>query len=223
MRMVVFMCKSFHMCTCFLCAVVIMFAAVYPVSATSNLEDQGFVEYQVDASINFEEVIEVTLQDQETGEIYKHQLYRVNDYAANFSVSFGVYTVSAEVLSMNSGQVVSDAVATCLTELIAVDNASIAVPVDIRIDEFAVGDVSETYAPVSNLESNGTEPSDEATVPDDSQIENDTEPSEMTTPDDAYWKPKDPSNARRSAVVSFVISLGIIGAAGLYVRYRKNQ
>lgn len=209
------MCKCFRMFGCFLCAVMMMFAAVFPVAATSNLKDQGFVEYQVDASINFEEVIEVKLQNQETGETYTHQLYRVNDYAANFSVPFGVYIVSAQVLSMNSGQIVSDAVATCLTELVVVESDSIAVPLKIRIDEFTAGDVSETYDPAGGLE----EWPIETTVPSYSQDED----AEMTAPNDAHGPEKELSNGSGSVLVSLVFSLGLIGVAGAVVWYKKKR
>lgn len=104
---------------------------ILPVSAAVVKQQNGFVEYQTEASINFNEIIEVVLTDKETGYYYTHELYRVNDYAGNLSVPFGTYSVNAKVLTDTDTAQFS---VMCLTDEVVIDNGSLAVPIRLRVD-----------------------------------------------------------------------------------------
>lgn len=115
------------------------------VFAAPTAQEKGFVEYQTEASINFNEIIEVVLTDKETGYYYTHSLYRVNDYAGNLSVPFGTYSVSAQVISENEPDMAQYSIV-CLNDEIVVQNTHLAVPIKLKVN-IATG--VETVTPAS--------------------------------------------------------------------------
>lgn len=104
-------------------------------------EDMGFVEFQTEASINFNEIVEVVLVNEETGHYYTQRLYRINNYNANISVPFGTYSLTAKVVGEDEAQMTQYAVV-CEPERVVIEALNVAVPVGLRVDEFAMGDVN---------------------------------------------------------------------------------
>lgn len=198
----------------FVFVMLFVFTGAVGASAHSVSEYGGFVEYQVDASINFEDIIQVTLTDQDSGETQVHELYRINDYAANFAVPFGVYTVTTEVISANSGEVVTGMVARCITDEIIVASEKIAVPIVIAVD-WVDGDVSGTQ-----YHEDGSE-----VVLDESY--GDIEIAESTPEDivdvDDTQVDEDGSSGWWSILGSLVFSIAVIGIGALVVMYLKNR
>ena len=110
------------------------------VSADEITEQMGFVEYQTDASINFDQVIEVILINKDTGDYTTHRLYRANDYLANFSVPFGTYSVQASVIK--SSNTANSYLVYGMPKEIVVQNAHSAILIPLCIEEFIGTDVS---------------------------------------------------------------------------------
>ena len=116
---------------------VLLFLSIGSLSAAAaEAQKKGFVEYQTEASINFNEIIEVVLTDKETGYYYTHNLYRVNDYTANPSMPFGTYTVGAQVIS-DTGSDTAQYSVVCSDKEIIVNNVGIAVPIKLKIEIFS--------------------------------------------------------------------------------------
>lgn len=118
----------FVLCLSFVCS-----AAVF---AAPQSQEQGFVEYETEASINFNEVIEVTLTDKETGYYYTHSLYRANNYIANKSLPLGTYLISAKVIS-DTNEDVGGYVVVCPEHEIVVENTRSAVLIPLRVEIFS--------------------------------------------------------------------------------------
>ena len=124
----------------FLTVLVLYSWSIVSVSA-KNTADMGFVEYQTEASINFEEIIEVVLTNHDSGHYYTQRLYRINDYNANVSVPVGVYSVMARVIN-DSEDTLAGYTVICLTDEVEVKNLHSATVISLRVDQFTCGDVS---------------------------------------------------------------------------------
>lgn len=196
----------------------------------------GFVEFQTDASINFEEVIEVVLTDQENDLYYSHRLYRINDYGGTLVLPFGTYTVTAKVIA-NSGEILPNYAAVCLTEEVIIEDGYRAIPISLRVDEFINADVNssseeslieqeEDFIEISEIEESEAEDSLEDTV--ESLLISDTEEnvaeselsSEKTEDDTPKYKP---TKSRTSMYASLIFSLILIVIAVVVVYIKKSR
>lgn len=179
-------------------------------------EEMGFVEYNTQASINFEEVVEVVLTNAESGHYYTHKLYRINDYYGNFTVPFGTYSVSARVITEEEETLSQYSVA-CLTEKIEVKNQNIAVPITLRVDEFALGDVTggvgdgaEVDDPIDDDWPIPDDPDNYEPVEDDPGLQQD--PSTAGTEDDKVTESDDENSSKGGSILwSLFISLLMLG------------
>lgn len=125
---------------CVVLAILFVFFAGATVVAAE--EETGFVQCYTKASINFEEVIEFTLTNKETGETITKRLYWINEYEGNFSVPFGTYSVSAKVV-VESGFAGGYYEVICSPEEITVNKTNLAEALGFRVEEIAAGDVSD--------------------------------------------------------------------------------
>lgn len=115
----------------------------------ANDEKQGFVDYQINASINFNETIKVVLTDKNTGYYYNHFLYRTNDYTGNMSIPFGTYLIEAEVVSDSDNAALVYEI-DYPKEDIVINNAKLAVPIPLTVNIFSEIDVSGPSHTVEN-------------------------------------------------------------------------
>ena len=129
---------------CVVLAILFVFFAGSMVVAAE--EETGFVQCYTKASINFEEVIEFTLTNKETGETITKRLYWINEYEGNFSVPFGTYSVSAKVV-VESGFGGGYYEVICSPEEITVNKTNLAEALGFRVEEIAAGDVSDGTRP----------------------------------------------------------------------------
>lgn len=180
----------------------------------------GFIEFQTQASINFQEQIEVVLTNKETGEEFSYRLLRANDYNGNLAVPFGVYTVSTELLQATESNTICNIV--CSVTEIDVKNPYNATLVSIRVDEFTSVDVSDPEVPLDEMETLSTDPfiSDKS----------DTVLSESETPstEDIIAQPHtqgETEKPERSIWVSlsiFVFLIGVVAAVLFYIKKRNE-
>lgn len=136
-----------------LCIVLAILFAFFAGSAVVSAEEEnsGFIQCHTKASINFEEVVEFTLTNKETGETITKRLYWVNEYEGNFSVPFGTYSVSATVV-VESGWAGGTYEVICSPEEITVNKSRLAESLGFRVEEIAAGDVSEDAWPEDESE-----------------------------------------------------------------------
>ena len=132
-------------------------------SAAVFAEEMGFVEYQTEASINFNEVIVITLVEKETGYFYEHKLHRVNDYTGNMSIPFGTYTMNARVVSTTSADV-SQYFVSFPTEELIIRNETVAVPIVLKVEILTGTDTSPNDYADPTEKADTTKPSS-STVP----------------------------------------------------------
>lgn len=215
--------RIFRIWTIVLLLAVALPGAALPVFGAT--EEMGFVEYQTEASINFEEIVEVVLVNEETSHYYTHRLYRINDYVANFSVPLGTYSVSARVITEYEEELRQYDVV-CLTEKVVVANQNIAVPIQLRVDEFALGDVSGG----DGGEADPTEPTvDDWTTPGDDGETEDISGNLPGEDDGLTVGPSDPdvgdAHEGESVWGSLFVSLFMLGVGSVVVwfLYRKKE
>lgn len=149
-------------------------------SVAAETKETGFVEYETDVSINFHEIIEVTLTDNNTGYYYTHELYRINDYAGNFSVPFGTYSVSAKIIS-ETGSPLSQYSVLCPGDEVVVKSDRIAVPISLTVNIFTLTETpSEDYDEVVSDTVVSEEDSEPPTVSKEDELINEETSSEVS-------------------------------------------
>lgn len=132
-------------------------------SAAVFAEEMGFVEYQTEASINFNEVIIITLVEKETGYFYEHELHRINNYTGNMSIPFGTYTMNARVVS-TTGEDVSQYFVSFPSEELVIQNETVAVPIVLKVENLTGIDTSPNDYANATDKADTTKPSS-STVP----------------------------------------------------------
>lgn len=172
----------------------------------------GFVEYHTEASINFNEVIEVTLKDKENDYYYTHSLYRVNNYEANMSIPLGTYSITAAVVSDTGGDV-SQYEVSYPEEDIVVKSTRSAVPIVLKVEILTGVAISpDDYSGSSELEDEDTSTSS-AVSSEDTASETDEKKTGQT---------EDGRSLLRSSL-SFLVILLLGGLGYLYFKRRHAR
>lgn len=152
-----------------LCGALILSILPIAISAADAQTISGYVEYSVDASVNFNDVISVTLVNIENGDTHTHDLHRINKYTGNFKIPFGSYRVYAKVISINEESQEFYRV-DAPKGLIAIDNPKIAVPIKLTVNEFTPIEIPTSDA-TNTTESEEINTQEEVTVPGSSAVD----------------------------------------------------
>lgn len=210
---------------CVVLAILFVFFAGATVVAAE--EETGFVQCYTKASINFEEVIEFTLTNKETGETITKRLYWINEYEGNFSVPFGTYSVSAKVI-VESGWGGGFYEVICSPEEITVNKTNLAEALGFRVEEIAAGDVSDGTRPDPTPGSDSQEDPSFSDTPDDT-TDNGGGESQAGKEDVSGSEENQPTSGNDKEVhpiigiVVSVVVLLIIGAIVFYVMWRREN
>lgn len=116
-----------------LSTVIVCCLAAPSVYAIPNEEATGYVEYKVNASVNFTDVVSVTLTNIETGAMYTHDLYQINEYEGNFAVPMGTYSVYARVIFEEAPDATAYSVV-CSENRISVNNPQLATLLELTVN-----------------------------------------------------------------------------------------
>ena len=208
-----------------LALLVVFFAGSTVVSAKE--EETGFVQCYTKASINFEEAIEFTLTNKETGETITKRLYWINEYEGNFSVPFGAYAVSAKVV-VESGFGGGYYEVICSPEEITVNKTNLAEVLGFRVEEIAAGDVSDGSWSDPALDTDSPDDTSGSVTP-DVPTDNSGEGSQAGRDDVSGSEENQPTSGNDNEVhpiigiVVSVVVLLIIGAIVFYVMWRREN
>lgn len=226
--------KIFKLRGCVILLAMFLFANSLSVFAVPVSAETGYVEYATAASINFEEIIEVTLTEKETGHYYTHFLYRENDYAANKAVPFGTYTITTRVVTDQEETITGYDVVSSPEE-VTVTASTLAVPISLQVEIYNSIDLSEEEPKTSSSIIEEMEHSESSEITEGSE-ENDVTSSQEVVEDSGESTEEEKEDVSSvssgafastdwgSLIVSVLIHAGIFAiAAGVIILIRNRN